>query len=180
MIILISSFIQIRSNCCRYCISFLPKVVSQFYMFQLLVLPSFFPSPSTTQERIFHTLDVRRALAFYLVCTQLFGHSARIFVSSQPPRRVLQVTSQRISKWVASIIHQAYQLAQRLAPQVIRPHSTRAVAASTVFLCGVPLLDVCASATWSQPSTFIKHYRSDVRQKSDATFGCAVLASTLA
>ena len=51
-------------------IAFLSKVVSDFHINQPIVLPTF-PSPSMPLERKLHTLDVRRALAFYLHRTKL-------------------------------------------------------------------------------------------------------------
>ena len=53
-------------------ISFLPKVVTDFHLNQLLILPTLFPDPVTDTERMLHTLDDRRALAFYVSRTTEF------------------------------------------------------------------------------------------------------------
>ena len=47
-------------------ISFLPKVVIDFHLNQPLALPTLFSDPVTDTERMLHTLDVRRAIAFYV------------------------------------------------------------------------------------------------------------------
>lgn len=46
--------------------AFLPKVVTAFHRNTEVVLPSFCSSPSSAKEKVFHTLDVRRALVEYL------------------------------------------------------------------------------------------------------------------
>ena len=43
----------------------------------------------------------------------------------------------------------------------VRAHSTRAVASSLADLAGVSAEDLCAAATWSSLSVFVKHYRLD-------------------
>ena len=50
-------------------------------------------------------------------------------------------------------------------PEVLKAHSTRAVASSTAWLHGIELSDICQSVTWSTPLTFATHYRLDVRAK---------------
>ena len=51
-------------------ISFLPEVISEFHVNQSLILPTLFPNPSSDVERMLHSLDVRRALAFYVSKTK--------------------------------------------------------------------------------------------------------------
>ncbi|XP_042329867.1 uncharacterized protein LOC121933953 [Sceloporus undulatus] len=56
-----------------------PLVVSMFHMCQDIVLPTLAPNPTTDAERALHTLDVRRALAFYLDRTRDSSRSERLF-----------------------------------------------------------------------------------------------------
>lgn len=53
--------IQLSTN-----VSFLPKVVSEFHLNATITLPDFFPNLRTPEERLYHTLDVTRAVKFYL------------------------------------------------------------------------------------------------------------------
>lgn len=62
-------------------IRFLPKVVSDFHMSSDILLPDFYPHPSSPEERILHTLDVKRALLFYLHRTRSPGRVPNLFVS---------------------------------------------------------------------------------------------------
>ena len=56
-------------------VSFLPKVSTNFHVLQRIILPTFFPKPSTGVERSLHLLDVRCALAFYVKRTASFRKS---------------------------------------------------------------------------------------------------------
>ncbi|XP_042315264.1 uncharacterized protein LOC121926389 [Sceloporus undulatus] len=160
-------------------ITFLPKVVSAFHLNQDIILPILAPNPSTDEERRMHSLDVRRALAFYLDRTLGSRLSNRLFVCYSEAKKGLPVSSQRFSKWVSNTIYLCYELAGVPAPVRVRAHATRAEAASSAFLMGIPLEDVCRAATWSQPLTFIRHYRLDSRDRQRAAFGRAVLLSGL-
>ena len=68
-------------------ISFLPKVVSEFHVNEPIVLPTFFPSPTTPVERKLHSLDVRRALAFYLHRTKSIRRSQHLFMLPRTTQR---------------------------------------------------------------------------------------------
>ncbi|KAJ7341951.1 hypothetical protein JRQ81_008015, partial [Phrynocephalus forsythii] len=41
------------------------------------------------------------------------------------------------------------------------------------ILARISLPDICKAATWSTPSTFLAHYKFDVRAQADAAFGRA-------
>ena len=60
-------------------ITFLPKMASHFHMSQP-IFPTFYPSPQNDLESSLHSLDIRRALAFYLDRTKDFRHTNRLFV----------------------------------------------------------------------------------------------------
>ncbi|KAJ7335336.1 hypothetical protein JRQ81_013277 [Phrynocephalus forsythii] len=160
-------------------VSFLLKVVSHFHLSQPLVLPTYFPSPSTDVERMLHTLDVRRALLFYTSRTAPIRRSPRLFIHVMGPAEGTPVTSQTISRWIVETIHLAYRLSGTPLPVTPKGHSTRAIASSSAFLKGVPLLDICRAATWSTPSTFAQHYKLDIRARAETAFGRAVLSYTL-
>lgn len=158
---------------------FMSKVVPSFHLSQPTVLPVLCPSPSDSRERTLHSLDVRRALSFYLARTSAFRLDPHLFVTYGPPTPGRKVSSQRLAGWIKGTIGLCYQLARKPLPQLIRVHATRAVAASTALLHGVPLYEVYLVATWSSPSTFVTHYALDVRARRDASFGRAMLAAAL-
>ena len=160
-------------------VSFLPKVVSEFHLNQPLSLPTLFPQPSSDVERMLHTLDVRRALAFYVSRTKDLRASNRLFVCHSGCKRGLPAARSTLSRWIVSTISLAYELHHKPPPLGLHAHSTRAVASSTALLRGVDVPDICRAATWSTPSTFITHYRLDLRAKKETTFGRAVLTSLL-
>nr|XP_060615224.1 uncharacterized protein LOC132765067 [Anolis sagrei ordinatus] len=161
-------------------VTFLPKVVSQFHMSQDITLPSFFPNPTSQLEVSLHSLDVKRALSFYIHRTASYRRSPRLFLKYREDTMGHPVTSQRLSSWIISTIRLAYQLAGKEPPLHIKAHSTRSVSASQAFLRGIPLDQICKAATWSTPSTFASHYKLDLAAKKDAAFGRAVLFSCVA
>lgn len=160
-------------------ISFLPKVVTDFHMNQPIVLPALSPSPSNDTEWSLYSLDVRRALAFYISHTSSFRKSHALFVSCCGNKRGNAVSSQTISKWIVHAIHLTYELARTPLPVPVKAHSTRALSTSMAFMRGVAIPDICRAATWLAPSTFVNHYRLDVHAKGDSLFGWAVLSSVL-
>ena len=159
--------------------SFLPKVVSEFHVNQDIVLPAFFQSPSTPLERKLHALDVRRALAFYKDRTADVRRSPRLFVCYAGPNAGKPVSSQRLASWIVSAIELAYQLQNLTLDAPVRAHSTSAISTSTAFQRGTSVTDICRAATWSSPSTFVKHYRLDTRARADCAFGRTVLSAIL-
>lgn len=58
-----------------------------------------------------------------------------------------------MSKCIIATIVLAYELVCTPLPATIHAHSTSAVAASTAFLTGVGVPDICKAATWNTPST---------------------------
>ena len=160
-------------------VRFLPKVVSNFHVNQDIILPTFFPSPTSPLETTLHKLDVRRALAFYKDRTSAIRKSQQLFVCYGQQRQGMPVSTQRLSNWLVQCITLAYQVAKLDPPATVKGHSTRAVATSSAFQRGVAIPTICKAATWSQPSTFARHYRLDVRARQDSSFGRAVLSSIL-
>ncbi|KAJ7326746.1 hypothetical protein JRQ81_016505 [Phrynocephalus forsythii] len=141
-----------------------------------MVLPNFFPNPTTRIERDMHTLDVRRTLAFYVSRTKSIRKTNELFVCHDPVVLGHPVSPQRFARWIVQSIKLSYELAKVPLPLGIRAHSTRAMASSAAFLKGVPLDDICQAATWSTPDTFVTHYRVDAHVRSATSFGRAVLS----
>lgn len=144
-------------------ISFLPKVVSEFHMNSKIILPDFFPSPSTPQETLYRTLDVTRAWKFYWHSKQFPDRHQALFVSYSGWSLVNKLSSQQLSKWVVGLTTLCYSLSKIPLPASLSAHSTRAMVMSAVFLEGVPLHDICEAAMWKMPMTFIKHYTLESR-----------------
>ena len=126
-----------------------------------------------------HTLDVKRALAFYVARTKDFRLSPRLFLCYCGQKKGLPISFSSISRWLVSAISLAYELQHKSPPEDLRAHSTRAVASSMALLKGVDLPDICRTATWSRVSTFISHYRLDTRAKKETRLGRAVLTAAL-
>ncbi|KAF7239261.1 (E2-independent) E3 ubiquitin-conjugating enzyme FATS [Varanus komodoensis] len=64
--------------------AFLPKVATPFHINQDIVVPAFFPSPSTPIEKSLHSLDVHRCLAFYRSHTESFRKTKHLFIRTAP------------------------------------------------------------------------------------------------
>ncbi|XP_050795127.1 uncharacterized protein LOC127044378 [Gopherus flavomarginatus] len=85
--------------------AFLLKVVSTFHMNQDIFLQVFCPKlHKASEERRLHSLDVRRALAFYLERTKPFYKSIQLFTATADKMKGHPVSSQRISNWITSWI----------------------------------------------------------------------------
>lgn len=141
---------------------FLPKVVSTFHLQADILLPDFYPNPANDLERLWHTLDVTRALKFYLHGTRFPDRDSQLFVSYAQNSLGKAVSPQRLSHWLVDLINMCYALSKLPSPHFLSAHSTRAVATSMAFARGVPLRDICEVATWSNPMTFMRHYAIEV------------------
>lgn len=64
--------------------TFVTKINSPFHLLQEVVLPDFYPSPSTPFESQLHTLDVRRVLQIYLQRTAEIHKTESLFISFLP------------------------------------------------------------------------------------------------
>nr|XP_060627676.1 mediator of RNA polymerase II transcription subunit 19 isoform X1 [Anolis sagrei ordinatus] len=161
-------------------VAFLPKVSSFFHMSQEIILPSFFQCPSTPMERTLHLLDVRRALAYYVDRTTSLRKTPRLFIKYRKDMEGLPVSSQRFSSWNVSTIKLCYHLSGKNLPLQVKGHSTRVMSTTTAFMRGVPLEVICRAAIWTNPLSFVSHYKLDIASKRDADFGRAVLFSAVA
>lgn len=152
--------VRLRPN-----IRFLPKVVSDFHLSADIMLPDFYPSPTSPEQRLWHTLDVRRALLFYLHRTSFPGGEDSLFLGYSGRYARWTISSQRLSRWVTATIELSYALQKLPAPPRVTAHSTRVVATSVALLHGVSLQDICTAATWASPNTFICQYAIDARAR---------------
>ncbi len=86
-------------------------------------------------------------------------------------KRGLPASKQTLSRWIVDAIYIAYESSDLPSLLGVKAHSTRSVAASKVFLAGVPMQDICNTAGWSPPLTFVRFYDLDLQ----ATPGFSVL-----
>lgn len=154
---------------------FAPKFISKFHVNQSTELPTFFQNPSNLGEKTLHTLDVRRAVMFYMERTKPLRKTNQFFVSVAAGREGDAVSKSTISRWIVQCITLCYTLAKRELPFKPRAHSTRGTGASIAFIANVPLESICKAATWSSVHTFTKHYCLDAHSRSDSQVGQAVL-----
>ena len=159
--------------------SFLPKVVSNFHLNQDVILPSFFPKPSSKEERLLHSLDVVRAVKIYLEATAQIRKTDVLFILPEGPKKGQAASKATIAKWIRQTIIQAYGLKGKSPPLSVKAHSTRAISASWAAYHQVPMAQVCRAATWSSVHTFAKFYQMDVRRNADSAFGQAVLQAAV-
>lgn len=155
--------------------TFVPKVSSIFHRAQELVLPNFCPSPAHCLERVWHTLDIRRALKIYISSTSSFHRTEALFLSFQPASMGSKVKVPALGQWIMATISTAYESQSLPIPRYITAHSTRSAAMSAAWATQAPLEEVCRAATWSSLTPFIQHYRLDSCASADAAFGRQVL-----
>lgn len=158
-------------------IRFLPKIVSDFHVSTDIVLPDFYPAPATDEHRLWHTLDVRRALLFYVHRTKPLANDGGLFVCYSGSQKGRLVSSQRLSRWITSTIELAYTLQKVPIPSRLTAHLTRAMATSMALWHGVSLQDICTAATWASPNTFIRHYAIEARARGRAPVARAVFSA---
>ena len=159
--------------------AFLPKVFSSFHVNQDLILPVFFPDPSSVEEEALHSLDLVRALAIYLERTALFRKVDFLFVTFGVGKQGQRPTTSSLSRWVKTLICLAYQDVGLPLPAGIQGRSTRSVSSSWAATRGSSLKDICAAATWSDSNTFVSHYKLRMGEVFSSLFGPAVLSCSM-
>lgn len=147
--------------------AFTPKVIKNSYRSQTVELWAFSPPPheERTEERL-HRLCPVRALACYVQRTAMIRSSPQLFVCHGANALGRPLSKQRLSHWLCEGIETAYEAAGRTMPHGVRAHSTRGVAASTALFRGIGVEDICAAASWSSPSPFIRFYLLDMSSNS--------------
>ncbi len=88
-----------------------------------------------------------------------------------PLRRVFLLPKRTLSRWIVDAITVAYESSDLPSPLGVKAHTIRSMAASKVFLAGVHMQDICDTAGWSTPLTFVRFYDLDLQ----ATSGSSVL-----
>lgn len=135
--------------------TFIPKVNSTFHRSQELVLPNFCPSPHHQLEKIWHELDVCRALRLYIARTSFFSCTEALFVSFQPASIGSRVTATILGRWIRATISLAYEAQALPVPRNITAQSTRSAATSAAWSTQASLKEVCQAATWASLTLFI-------------------------
>ena len=141
--------------------TFLPKRLSAFHVNQPVRLSAYTPQPVEGRQPESGLLCPVRALRRYVDVTDEFRRSDALFLCYGGDRKGCALSKQRLSHWIVDAVLQAYKAKGLPAPPV-RCHSTRGVSASWAALKGVPLMDICAAATWASPCTFARFYRVNV------------------
>ena len=141
--------------------TFVPKVVTSAYRSRVITLDGFSLPPHASEEERLHCLCPVRALACYVERTKGVRRSKQLLVCYGQGALGRALSSQRLSHWLCECIALAYESAGGVAPEGLRAHSTRGIAASTALLRGVCVQDICTAASWSTPSTFVQAYLRD-------------------
>ena len=143
--------------------SFLPKVMPHGHVNSPWHLSAYAPPLGDVQSGGGPSpLCPVRALATYVSRTQSVRQTDQLFVCYGARALGQGLSRQRLSHWVVDAISTTYGLAGRPLPGPVVAHSTRGVATSWARLRGVPLADLCTSATWASPSTFARFYQVNV------------------
>lgn len=103
---------------------FQPKIASKFHMDLEIALPSFCPRPQGPQEQKWRTLEVGRALKFYLARTESIQNTDSLFKNISPSRMGNKISPSAISAVLWSCINEAYVALNLSPPLGITAHST--------------------------------------------------------
>lgn len=154
---------------------FVPKINIWFHRAQEVILPGFCPNPRYPHERLWHTLDVRRALRKYIKRTASFRWTKSLFVSFQPRSMGKKISPSTIGRWLKACIALAYKHQARPTSCCIMAHSTRSAATTMAWATQALILEICRVATWASPLPFIKNYKLDMFASAEAAFRRCVL-----
>ncbi|CAN2390590.1 hypothetical protein PRIEUP_LOCUS627, partial [Pristimantis euphronides] len=84
-----------------------------------------------------------------------------------------------IARWMKSAIQRTYESQSLDPPSGIKAHSTRAVSTSWAEKAEASVDQICKAATWRNIHTFYKHYRLDLNNVHDLSFGRKVLQAVI-
>ncbi|CAM4610191.1 unnamed protein product [Leuciscus chuanchicus] len=138
---------------------YVPKVLSTPFRAQVITLLALSPSAEDGEANL---LCPVRALRIYLERSASFRQSEQLFVCFGGRSKGSPVTKQRLSRWIVDAISLAYTSVGQVCPIGIKAHSTRGMASSWDWSSGFPIQDICAAASWSSPSTFMRFYNMEV------------------
>ena len=143
--------------------AFMPKVPNMVYLNRTIQLQAFKPNARSKKDIALQSLCPIRALRYYLDKTQEIRQERRLFVSYKHRHEGDHIEVATLSRWIKETICFGYKQQGKKPPKPsIKPHTTRAMAASFADLRGVGAVDLCRAATWSDASVFAKFYRLDV------------------
>lgn len=91
----------------------------------------------------------------YIHRAALWTRSDQLLVCYGPPKKGLPASKQIVSWWILDAICLDYESSDLPSPLGVKAHSTRSVAASKADLSGVSMQDICNTAGWSMPLTFV-------------------------
>ncbi|XDV27979.1 hypothetical protein PO909_031413 [Leuciscus waleckii] len=138
---------------------YVPKVLSTPFRSQIISLSAL---PRSEGEDDVNFLCPVRALRIYVERSDAFRQSEQLFVSFGGRAKGLATSKQSLSRWIVDAIAMAYRSKNLHCPLGVRAHSTRGMASSWAWSRGVSLNDICMSAGWASPSTFIRYYNLEV------------------
>ncbi len=142
---------------------YIPKVLSTSFRSQVVMLHSFHPPPfASSEDEKLHMLCPVRALKLYVDRSKVWRKSSQMLVCFGAGRRGIATSKQRVSHWVRDAILLAYDARNLPSPLSLRAHSTWGVASSQALFRGVTLEDICVTAGWSSPHTFVRFYNLDI------------------
>lgn len=134
----------------------LPKVSSEFHRSQEISLPSFCTKPKHTKEKLWHTLDVRRALKTFIIRTESIRNTDCLFINISPNlgKRMSKAT---LSRTLKLCIIEAYRALKKDIPSGITVYSIRSTSTNAVLINRASVEEICRAATWYPVSTFVRH-----------------------
>ncbi|KAL0154164.1 hypothetical protein M9458_050623, partial [Cirrhinus mrigala] len=144
---------------------YIPKVPSSTP--RPVVLQAFCPPPfQDSDQQKLNCMCPVRALDAYVHRAARWRKSDQLLVCCFP------ATKQTLSRWIVDAICSAYEASDLPPPLGVRAHSTRSMAASKAFLAGVSMQDICNTAGWSTPLTFVRFYDLDLRVSPGSSVLC--------
>jgi hypothetical protein len=138
---------------------YVPKVLSTPFREQIISLSAL---PGADGENDVNLLCPVRALRIYVQRSATFRQSEQLFVSFGGRTKGLATSKPSISRWIVDAIALAYKSKGLQCPLGVRAHSTRSMASSWAWTSGVSLQDICKTAGWDSPSTFIRFYNLEL------------------
>ncbi|XP_051756701.1 uncharacterized protein LOC127516273 [Ctenopharyngodon idella] len=138
---------------------YVPKVLSTPFRAQMVVLSAL---PPSQDEQELNLLCPVRALRSYIDRSASFRQAEQLFVCFGGHSKGLLVSKPRLSRWTVNAIALTYSSLGLQCPLGVRAHSTRGMASSWAWSCGVSIADICAAAGWASPSTFVRFYNLEV------------------
>ena len=138
---------------------YIPKAIGTPFRAQVISLSAL---PTFDSERDANLLCPVQALRLYTTRAAAFRCVEQLFVSFGGRTKGLAASKQTMSRWIVDAIASAYASKCLPCPLGIRAHSTRGMASSWAWSCGISIHDICVAAGWASPSTFVRFYNLEV------------------